>query len=588
MSKRKPTAALEDAPVIHPLLLAVCPILGLYAYNVVYVSWTVLVRPILVALVVAEALLLAFWLGLRDKHKAGILTSAILLALMWGWSVLESAIEAVFPIIQAFDPPVVYGVFAGFVVIVTLVLFAAFRQNRRQALVYAGVFLAAVVLATLAIIPLLDRVYGAIASALILAYVAGVCVVAVRLATWNHDFKPWTRTANWFSLILVVLYTALIIFNAPRDKPMAPPSLDVATADAQGPETLPDVYLLLVEGYARWDVLLKVYSYNDVPVLESLQESGFRVESKAFSNYAWDLQSAASLLNMDYLDALMPADTPSDVSLDPVIHLYHNNRFFHVLQDAGYEIMAYSPGVQMLEPGPLVDRSLSPRRTPFEFEVAFLQSTACKRLMELFNYARGRDPRAWQLGFRRARVDYVFDSIGDVAAEEHATPRLVFAHIPIPEPPFMFERKGEWVDPRTPKTMEERYLSQLHYTSKRMTHAVRQIEEKASRPAIVMLVSAQGPGLHGDEEASEPAAAAEHFGVLLASEYPEELKAAPSREGSVSLVNVLRGLLNRVFDFGLPMLEDKALMTDPEQPLAEREVSVPLLESAVAPTLEAP
>lgn len=34
MTERRPTAALEDTPVFHPLMLAICPILGLYAYNV--------------------------------------------------------------------------------------------------------------------------------------------------------------------------------------------------------------------------------------------------------------------------------------------------------------------------------------------------------------------------------------------------------------------------------------------------------------------------------------------------------------------------------------------------------------------------
>lgn len=88
--ERKPTAALEDTPVFHPLLLAMCPILGLYAYNVDNVPWTILIRPLVAAVVVAEIVLLVLRLCLRDKHKAGIVTSALLLALIWGWGLLET------------------------------------------------------------------------------------------------------------------------------------------------------------------------------------------------------------------------------------------------------------------------------------------------------------------------------------------------------------------------------------------------------------------------------------------------------------------------------------------------------------------
>jgi hypothetical protein len=587
MTERRPTAALEDTPVFHPLLLAVCPILGLYAYNVGNVPWTALLRPLIVALVCAQLLQWILWAILRDKHKAGVVASALLLALMWGWSLLETGIAMASRNLQTVEPPVAYGVLGILVFLSALVVYAWNRADKRRALLRAGLFLVIVLLGALTIAVLLDRIYGTVASTFILAFVGLVTGCIVYLVAWRRDFRPWTRTANWFGLILVTLYVALIVFNVPRtDKlPAAAPEMPGLTAQASADS--PDIYFILLEGYARCDVLLRLYGHNDLPALEALQDLKMTVESTAFANYPWELQSAISVLNMDYLDHLVPPDSPEDLDIAQFHEFYHRNRFFRTLHDAGYEILAYSPGVQAIEPGPLVDRCLAPPRTPSEFEVVLLQNTACKRLLEVGCYARGRDTRSWQLGFRRARVNYVFDTMGTLAGEPHERPRLVFAHVTVPDPPFIFERKGEPADPRRRRSLEERYLGQLHYVSTRVTDTVQQITERATRPSVILLISAQGPRIRITEDSIEPEALAEHFGVFASTRYPDKAPDAggPPPKGG-SLVNVLRHTLNRVLDADLPLLEDRALLTPMQTPLQSRPVTVPTLEHVVVPALE--
>ncbi len=587
MTARKPTAALEDTPVFHPMLLAVCPILGLYAYNVGNVPWNALFRPIAVALVATGILLTGFRIALRDKHRAGLVTSLLVLASTWGWSVAESSIRGASRLIQSLTPPLVYGVLGLLIVMLALGIVAANRANKRRALMLAGLFLAIVLAGALAVVLLFDRIFGTVASTMLLAYTGLAVAGLVFLARWRRDFRPFTRTANWFGVILIVLYVALVFFNAPISDRMSPPPLEPAVAAARSADELPDIYLLLLEGYARCDVLLRVYGYNDLPVLESLQDRNMRVEVDAFSNYAWGMQSAMALLNMDYFESLAPADAPDDLEVGRFINLYHQNRFFQTLHSAGYEILAYSPGVQVLEPGPLVDRCLTPPRTPSEFEVVLLQSTACRRFMELITYAQGRDPRAWQLGFRRARVNHVFDTIGDVASEEHTRPRLVFAHLTMPDSPFMFGRKGEWADHRIPSAPQESYLSQLHHTSSMLLHAVEQVTSRSTRPAAIVLASAHGPRLHNAGEPTQPESLAEQFGILLCTHYPKgdpESQTPPAT--GVSLVNTLRHTLNRALGANLPILEDKAVLTPPDFPLQGQPVTVPTLENVVLPVLE--
>ncbi|MFO7973785.1 MAG: hypothetical protein R6V12_04040 [Candidatus Hydrogenedentota bacterium] len=588
MTQRKPTAALEDTPVFHPLLLAICPILGLYAYNVGTVSWTVLIRPILVALAVAEVLLIGFWIGLRDKHKAGLLTSVLLLALVWGWGVLETSINAAFPYVQVQEPIIVYTAMAGLVVILTLGIVVFYRANLRRALMMASLFLAFVLGGALVVGLFLDRVFGVIASTFILTYIAVVTVGLVCLARWKQDFKPWTRTANWFGVMLVALYSALVLFNAPREEKVIPPPLEVTAENAPGQEAFPDIYLFVVEGYARCDVLLKRYSYNDLPVLESLQQKGMKFSPDAFSNYSWDMQSVASLLNMDYLDRLLPPKMPDTTEYASLTDLYHHNRFFRILRGHGYEIVAYSPGVQALEAGPLIDRKLSPPWTLTEFEAVLLNTAVTKRCLEIVFYAKGLDPRAWFRGFHRARIEYVFETIDEVAAEEHQAPRLVFAHLTIPDMPFLFGRKGGWVDLGSAKTFEEFYLDQLHYTGKRLRTAVEEICQGATRPFVIVIASSHGPAMLSTDDMTEPGALAARFGILLGLRYPETDKHGPApAETKKSLVNTLRTVLNRSVHANVPLLEDQAYLTSQERPLEGQPVTIPILETAVTPVLEA-
>lgn len=580
MTQRKPTAALEDAPVFHPLLFAACPLLGLYAYNVHHVAWGALVRPLVAVLLTAQALLFLFWIGLRNKHKAGIVTSFCLLALMWGWTALETVIAFAQLQVQAASPSMVYGALVGLIGVGTVAVYAANRHNRRRALVKTGAFLFAVLAGSLVVFLFLGRVFGLSASILIVAYICVIAAVVGWLAGLNRDFRPWTRTANWFAVILFGLYAALILINVPREGKTEPPPLDIALeTPGLSPESLPDIYVLLLDGHARCDVLLTLYGYNNLPMLEALRALGVHVPPGAFANYAWNVQSATALLNMDYLDSFVPQEAPEGADAGPIVDLYHNNRFFEMLRANGYEIISYSPGVQALEPRAQVDRCLSPPRTLSEFEVVLLQSTVSNRVMQLVAYLQGREPGAWAQDFRRARIDYVFNTIGDVAAEVQDKPRVVFAHLSVPELPFLFERTGEWADPRIPRSIEERYLNQLHYTGKMMTRAIEDIQAQSVRPPVIVLASLHGPAFRGGIDPAEPTALAERFGVLLGTYYPggdADISANP--DPGPSLVNVLRDTLNTVLGIELPMLEDRAFLTPVDQPLESTPVTVPILD----------
>ena len=89
------------------------------------------------------------------------------------------------------------------------------------------------------------------------------------------------------------------------ETPLAPGPMAQPSADA------PDVYVILLDGYARADVLANTFGYDDSPFLDGLRSDGFEVADASHSNYLVTNLSVSSLLNYRQL-----ADIPA---LQPLI-----------------------------------------------------------------------------------------------------------------------------------------------------------------------------------------------------------------------------------------------------------------------------
>ncbi len=69
---------------------------------------------------------------------------------------------------------------------------------------------------------------------------------------------------------------------------------------------LPDIYVILLDSYARSDVLLDSFNYDNQPFIQSLTKLGFVVPQCSMSNYAYTAFTMSSMFNMNYLDAFFP------------------------------------------------------------------------------------------------------------------------------------------------------------------------------------------------------------------------------------------------------------------------------------------
>ncbi|MCP4639818.1 MAG: hypothetical protein GY851_05270 [bacterium] len=581
----KARLALRPTRVWHPLLFALCPVVGLFANNAGKIPVDALQRPAGVFLGFAFLLWLVLRVVVRDRYRAGLFTSLIVFTFFVLWGVLEDLIYRVVPLLSGW-PPVVF--YVGYGVLGTAGVGAiAWRHRRRPTFLAAlTVGLGVAALAWLAIATfLLSPVFGRRAAWLITGYLfvfVGGVVVVLR---FRGDLQVATRSANAFAGVLVLLYLAVLGFNAPWGLAPVVPPLDIQAARAPGPDD-PDIVVIALDGYGRSDVLSDVYGYNNLTFEQAMKREGFIIAGGSTSNYAEAELSLISLLNMDSVGALLSGAADGG-GIEPRLGtLLHDNRTFRFLKERGYTLMSFSAGLEVFEPRPPVDERLCPDRSLREVEAVLLGRTVASRVMQVVYYLKYRNPAYWRFELRRKRVEYALEEMSRLVGESHDTPRLIVANLLIPEPPFLFTRTGERAEPfgegslaidlmfrGTQSEYRQAYIEQLHYVNTRMVRSAASIINEASRPTVVLVVSATGANsLRVAAAATGPRP--ERYANLIAVRMPPELKAlegaGPSDfYDSMSLLNVMRVTFNRIFGTKLPLLSDERFVVQEFRPYSE-------------------
>ena len=239
--------------VLHPFLIAVFPILSLYAHNVYETPPEELVAPIGLMLFGT----LAVWLAVRgltgDTLRSALATS-LLAALFFTFDLCTQAVNGLLNRL---------GVLWG--------------QSEHH--VHP---LPMLVLLTFAAIPALD-------------------------AIWRRLTKPrtWTNFLNAFSLILVALPTGSVAMArmGTSARPIVRHNEAVPLKPPLGKR--PDIYYIILDAYACSDVMKNHFDFDNEPFLNRLEQKGFFVARQSTANYCQTRLSLCSSLNGDYLQSLI-------------------------------------------------------------------------------------------------------------------------------------------------------------------------------------------------------------------------------------------------------------------------------------------
>ena len=120
------------------------------------------------------------------------------------------------------------------------------------------------------------------------------------------DLRKATRFLNVLAIIAVAIPSILILsVKAPDDRPARAASRDDGPARRPATAHRPDIYYIILDGYARHDVMQSHFGLDNTAFLEHLERQGFYVARRSTANYCQTPLCLSSSLNATYLDDLV-------------------------------------------------------------------------------------------------------------------------------------------------------------------------------------------------------------------------------------------------------------------------------------------
>ncbi len=311
----------------------------------------------------------------------------------------------------------------------------------------------------------------------------------------------------------------------------------------------PDVYYIILDGYAGSKSLQTIANYDNSNFLDFLNKKGFYISSESFSNYANTRLSIPSTLNMKYINYLVN-DTKSLNSINKELwEISRDNEVIKNFKSKGYTIYAIETDLVPTENMKNVDFRLCMKEilAVTEFHSMLIRTTILNPIqVYLFSSP-----------YREQVLCGFFELTK--STELNIRPKFVLAHIMIPHQPFVFGPKGEPIFDKilTLENKEESwnqdlYLGQLEFANLKMKEVIEKLTENEN-PPIIIIQSDHGMR-HGDSK-NNYEFLLKYFNNFKAYYFPGEGRNIEFETSTP--VNSFRVLFNLYFDDEYEILEDR-------------------------------
>jgi hypothetical protein len=422
------------------------------------------------------------------------------------------------------------------------------------------------------LVALLNRTFGAgavtVFASIVVAAVS-LLAVAILLARRHrgHVLAPMTRALNIIAFALLGILAVSAMGQVPTW--VATRAASATTADA----SLPNIYLILLDGYPRADVLREDFGVDNGDFRSSLEELGLSISDESHSNYTFTLLTLSSLFQGDYITLADPdgeALTQARVRTDFDEATLRGDAVL-ALRAVGYEIAASAEGFEHVSMRAAADYFMErPQLT--DIDARLLRSTWLLDLPFV--------PRDWLIADQRSRISGIFDDAITFVGLERDHPVLALVHVPSPHAPVVFGQDGgpvPWGSRQFGAAFAEEYGvsqevflmvygHQIDYLNERTLELVTHIRRTDPDAAVVVFSD------HGTAPLpwSDPRTLLPN---LMAAYFPDD---PPSDEELNTPLRLMRAILRRYAGMDLPNLPDRYWVAGEENGLIVVEESTPL------------
>jgi hypothetical protein len=501
ISVRKRLRALSQKPV-HPLIIAISPVISLLAFNIQEVYPEQAIRSLLVSLLLGAMIWIIFLLILRNLSSAAALASITLL-LFYSYGHIYNWIE------DFTVGPVVIG------------------RHRYLLVLWGFLFLA----------------------------------TGFRLHR-NIPGPQFTRFMNLAGMVLLLMPAVSFarFYLRPRTTPN-PTRIPSVRLNVPQNQPLPDIYYIILDGYARSDYMVEAVGYDNSGFIDFLSDAGFYVAAKSRSNHNMTALSLAASLNMtpaQYLGVRMVRGDYPEPFAEPIVH--------SVVRDAlsaiGYETVNFRSGYRLTEFQD-ADIYLSPddRRVrigarPNAFEEILLHTTLLQPFLEsgLLDLASKTSIIGGAGTTQREIILYEYENLGSLPSTDG--PKFIFAHIVAMHAPYIFDREGHPVhsdeafslldDGTANPSGAELYRDQAEFITMKTMDMIESILDSYDTSPVIILQADHGSGaVEGMTQ---------RISILNAILVEESCR--KDLYPTLTPVNTFRVIFNCYFDAGLPLTSD--------------------------------
>jgi hypothetical protein len=352
----------------------------------------------------------------------------------------------------------------------------------------------------------------------------------------------------------------------------------------------PDIYYIIMDAYGGEKMLQDLHGFDNSPFTAALRKRGFVVPPESRSNYLRTLHSLGSSLNMQYLDTISKKMGTSSLWW-PLRETFAHNETRNFLESQGYKIVTLASGWDFTT---ITDADIY--RQPFpiflnDFEEFFVSTTN----LALFPFVRRTGVSFPSYDTHRRILLYEFEQLKNIP--ELDSPKFTFVHIIAPHPPFVFDARGNAVNPDYPYTIadnrylikppakyEQGYLNQLAFINTQVLQVVDAILKESANPPIIVIQGDHGPGIYLDSETATPPCFYERFSILNAYYLPGiDPETIPT---DITPVNTFRMIFDQYFSADLELLPNQQYFSEPEAIHQFRDVSDRMDDACTFPIAE--
>ncbi|MFC1710113.1 hypothetical protein ACFL0F_00425 [Patescibacteria group bacterium] len=496
---------------LPPILISIFPILSFYTSNISELSLQFLEKPLIYSVTMAIILTLLIYLLTKNKNKSAIITS---LAIFIFYT---------------------YGHVSKFL---DDYLFIQLPNG---------------------------NVIGPDKIMLPLIFILFIFLV-IKVIRSSRRYNQLIKFINISLIILITYYGIVIVNNEYRKRNIKSTPTPQAQNTLTTNENTPDIYHIVLDGYARQDILDEIYDYDNDYFISSLKDMGFYVADKARSNYVHTYLSLPSSLYMDYLDFLPEQHGKKPIGQNAAVNLMFDNLVSRKLKDHGYTTINFVSDWSGTNENYVADINYTYDKyfkfsgvslVTSETNMVFLQTTLLSPFIK----------EVWRDALR-GKILTAFEKLPDIPYQSGK--KYTLAHILAPHPPYVFNADGSAVEGAELETADEgierrgKYLSQVTYISNQTLPVLQQLIDNSENVPIIILQSDHGPASilgrredwkdnYGQEGVKERSS------ILYAIYFPDQ--DYEELYPTITPINTYRILFNKYFDENLELLPDKTYFT---------------------------